>query len=72
MDKSTQAGVGFMGLLFVVFLVLKLTKVISWSWWWVTVPLWGPVAITLLLLIIMFLYLQFNLYRSKRLNGKRK
>lgn len=30
--------------LFVVFLVLKLTGVIDWSWWWITAPLWIPVA----------------------------
>ena len=28
--------------LFIVFLVLKLTGVIAWSWWYVTMPLWGP------------------------------
>ena len=32
-------------LLFAVFLVLKLTGVISWSWWWVTAPFWGGFAI---------------------------
>ena len=52
MEKSTQGGVGLMGLLFVVFLVLKLTKVISWSWWWITAPLWGPVAIGLIIVIV--------------------
>jgi len=31
--------------LFIVFLVLKLTGAIAWSWWWVTAPLWaGPVV----------------------------
>lgn len=30
--------------LFLVFLTLKLTGVITWSWWWVTAPLWGPPA----------------------------
>ena len=34
--------------LFLVFLVLKLCGVIGWSWWWVTCPLWIPVAILLL------------------------
>ena len=34
-------------LLFLVFLVLKLTEVITWSWWWVTAPLWIPPAITI-------------------------
>lgn len=28
------------GLIFIVFLVLKLCSVISWSWWWITSPLW--------------------------------
>lgn len=32
-------------LLFLVFLVLKLTNVIGWSWWWITAPLWGGLAI---------------------------
>lgn len=33
-------SIGFGGILFVVFLVLKLTHVIDWSWLWVTSPLW--------------------------------
>jgi hypothetical protein len=32
-------------ILFITFLVLKLTEVIDWSWWWVTAPLWIPLAI---------------------------
>lgn len=34
-------------LLFIVFLILKLTHVIDWSWWWVTSPLWIPWVIVL-------------------------
>ncbi len=45
-------GVGFTGLLFLVFLVLKLCNVIDWSWWWVTAPLWIPVAFTVVIAII--------------------
>lgn len=38
-------GVGFLGLLTIVFITLKLCNVINWSWWWVTMPLWAfPVA----------------------------
>ena len=33
-------GPGLASMLFLVFLVLKLTGVIDWSWWWVTAPLW--------------------------------
>lgn len=34
-------------ILFLVFLVLKLCNVIDWSWWWVTSPLWLPLAVIL-------------------------
>lgn len=40
-------------LLFIVFLVLKLTNVIAWSWWWVTAPLWGGLAIFLAIMTVI-------------------
>ena len=46
-----SGGISLSTILFVVFLVLKLTEVIDWSWWWVTAPLWIPLA---LILIICF------------------
>lgn len=48
----TIGGTGFFNLLFLVFLVLKLTKVIDWSWWWITAPLWGPIGVCVVLIII--------------------
>ncbi len=39
--------------LFLVFLVLKLTNHIDWSWWWVTAPLWIPLCILVVLLGFM-------------------
>lgn len=48
----TIGGTGFFNLLFLVFLVLKLTKVIDWSWWWITAPLWGPLGVCVVLIII--------------------
>lgn len=44
--------IGFFGLLFLIFLVLKLIGYIAWSWWIVTSPLWGP-ALALILLFAM-------------------
>ena len=45
------------GLLLVAFIVLKLTKVINWSWWWVLSPLWvGPAIV----LIVGFSYILFR------------
>ena len=41
-NENAQGGIGFMGLLAIVFITLKLLGVITWSWWWVTAPLWGP------------------------------
>ena len=50
--ERSNNGIGLGGVLFVVFLVLKLTHVIDWSWWWITAPLWVLVVITLLVLVI--------------------
>ena len=44
--------VSFMGLLAILFIGLKLTGYIMWSWWLVTLPLWGGVALIFSLLII--------------------
>ena len=39
--------VGFGGLLALVFITLKLTDYIDWSWWWVLAPIWLPLIIAL-------------------------
>lgn len=44
-SNNTSGGVGLTTVLFLIFLVLKLTGVITWSWWWVTAPLWIPWAV---------------------------
>lgn len=44
-DKS--GGITFSGLLTCVFIALKLTDVIDWSWWWVLIFIWLPLAIVL-------------------------
>lgn len=44
-EITVQVGPGFMGSLTLIFIVLKLTDVIDWSWWWVLSPLWLPVVI---------------------------
>ena len=43
---------GFIGFLALIFITLKLTGYITWSWWLVTLPLWGGVALIFSLLII--------------------
>jgi hypothetical protein len=54
-NSGGGGGVGLLGLVFVVFLTLKLTGHIDWSWWWVTAPLWGPLALTVAVGIGMIL-----------------
>lgn len=50
-DKQT-GGTGLMGLLQIAFIVLKLCRVINWSWWWVLAPTWGTVGLIVLFAII--------------------
>lgn len=52
-DNSTSSGgIGFVGVLTIVFIVLKLTGVIAWSWWWVLSPLWISAAVVLFIFLI--------------------
>lgn len=54
-SSSSSGGISFAGLLGIVFIVLKLTHVIDWSWWWVTAPLWGGIAVAILVIgVILF------------------
>ena len=52
-SSSSSGGIGACGLLGVAFVVLKLTGVINWSWWWVTLPLWGGLALVLAILLVV-------------------
>lgn len=54
-DSSSGGGVGLSGLLTVLFVALKLTGVIDWSWWWVLSPLWIGAALVALILGVVFL-----------------
>ena len=59
-NSSSSSGIGILGLLGVAFVVLKLTKVIDWSWWWITLPFWGGFALVLIILIIIGLFYIFR------------
>jgi hypothetical protein len=54
-ESSSSGGVGAAGLLGVLFVGLKLTGVIDWSWWWVTLPFWSGLAILVVILLIALL-----------------
>ena len=66
MAKSKgSSGLNLSGVLFIIFLILKLTDNIDWSWWWVTSPLWIPVCIAVgigaLALVIVILAMIFGM-----------
>ncbi len=52
--KSAGGEIGICTVLFLIFLVLKLCGLITWSWWWVTAPLWLPVILFLGICLIVF------------------
>jgi len=54
-----KTGPELCGLLFIAFLVLKLCNVIDWSWWWVTVPLWGGLALVIAIFVVFFAIVGF-------------
>jgi hypothetical protein len=58
--ENSNSGIGFCGLLTIVFITLKLTNYIDWSWWWVLAPTWIPFA-----LILAFVALVLTLAEKK-------
>lgn len=55
---NKSKSINSLGLLTILFIALKLTNVIDWSWWWVLAPLWLPIALILgIIAIIAFIAL---------------
>lgn len=50
--STTNSGIGFSGLLAILFITLKLTGAITWSWLWVLAPIWISFVIVVFILII--------------------
>jgi len=62
--SKDEAGCGCsFPMLFLLFLVLKLTGVITWSWWFVTMPLWiGLAIIGVIIIMILFAMILVGLF----------
>lgn len=52
-NNTNNGGVGFIGLLTLLFIGLKLTHYIDWSWWWVLSPLWIAFLVLVILVFIV-------------------
>ena len=59
-NDNISGGIGFPGLLTIMFIALKLLKIITWSWWWVLSPIWIPIILGI---IIIFIALMFKLIK---------
>lgn len=58
-NKNTSSGFGLGTILFLIFLILKLGGwgvVATWSWWWITCPLWIPLLIVGIILLIAVIF----------------
>jgi phosphoglycerol transferase MdoB-like AlkP superfamily enzyme len=70
-QQTASGGIGLGGVLFVVFLVLKLTGHIDWSWWWVTAPLWGVFAFVVGVAAVALLFAVMASAMGALFGGKR-
>jgi hypothetical protein len=76
-QQVQSGGIGFAGLLTILFIGLKLTGNITWSWWWVLSPLWLPITVILAIIGIgLFCVYSWDVYenwkKEKRILQKKK
>lgn len=71
--ETTAGGIGFLQLLTLLFIALKLTNYIDWSWLWVLAPLWIPlglfIAALIGVIIVAIVAISLDHFKEKRLQG---
>ena len=55
MENKSFINIGLPGLIFCIFLTLKLLNKIDWSWVWITSPLWSPIALIICFVVILLI-----------------
>lgn len=65
-SSSSSGGIGFTGLLTIVFITLKLTGVITWPWIWVLSPLWMVISLIIAVSLVIGLTLTAEGARKKK------
>ena len=71
-SATTSGGIGFCGVLFIVFLVLKLTNHIDWSWWWITLPLWWWIGLIFVGVLVFSVSWMMSILVRSLINLKNK
>lgn len=69
-SSSSSSGPGLFVLLGVLFIGLKLTGYIDWSWWWVTAPLWGGFALVFTVMFVAAIAQEVARSKRPRRRGK--
>lgn len=64
-STASNGGIGFLGLLTIVFIVLKLTGFITWSWWWVLATSWIPLLLAVVIVVGVGAYFAREALRRK-------
>ena len=64
-----KTGPGIVPMLTVLFIGLKLTNFIEWSWWWVLSPLW--IAFSILFIVFLLILVSLNKFKKTRCNNKK-
>ena len=54
-NNTSYTGLSFLDVLLVVFIALKIAKVISWSWWLVLLPLWIQIGLVIIMMIVIYI-----------------
>ena len=63
--QNTSGGIGIGMILFLIFMTLKLTNYITWSWWWVAAPLWIPILAVIAIAGVALL-VAYIVYKNKQ------
>lgn len=69
MAQEKKMGVSLSALVFIVFLALKLAEVgqvATWSWWWVTSPLWIPICLLIVLWLAFMIFCFISVMLTKK------
>lgn len=70
-SSSSSSGIGFVGLLTIVFIVLRLLGKITWSWWWVLSPLWISAAFAILIILGFLLWAFISVLNDEKKQRKK-
>lgn len=65
-NAGASGGIGFFGILQIIFIVLKLCNLIHWSWIWVLSPIWISLAMSIILIIVVLFSVRRSNHEKKK------